>query len=150
MGSPGAGEDAAEPESRGESTGRRTGSGDTGTGARQPWVCFTLEFPLSLSLARLMVLLSCATVAFERSLYRTFATPWADYSASQPLAEPNYHLPACYNVTPPAPSAKRAKQWSDETLFFAFYAMPRDQFQDVAAQELLVEFPPDGFECDAH
>jgi len=89
-----------------------------------------------------MHLLSCFNFAFERSLYRTFATPWADYSVSQPLAEPNYHLPACYNVNPPAPSAKRAKQWSDETLFFAFYAMPRDQFQDVAAQELLVEFPP--------
>ena len=141
MGSPGAGEDATEPEPRGKFAGRWTGSGDAGTRARQSRVCLILDFLSSLSLARLMHLLSCFTFAFERSLYRTFATPWADYSASQPLAEPNYHLPACYNVTPPAPSAKRAKQWSDETLFFAFYAMPRDQFQDVAAQELLVEFP---------
>jgi len=142
MGSSGASEDAAEPESRGESSGRRAGSSDAGTGARQPRVCFTLGFSLSSSLARLMHLLLFFTFASERSLYRTFATPWADYSVSQPLSEPNYHLPACYSVNPPAPGAKRAKQWSDETLFFTFYAMPRDQFQDVAAQELLVVFPP--------
>jgi hypothetical protein len=141
MGSPGAGEDTAEPEPRGEFAGRWTGFGGTGTRARQPRVCFTLDFRRHCRGAP-DASLSRFTVAFERSLYRTFATPWADYSASQPLAEPNYHLPACYNVTPPAPSAKRAKQWSDETLFFAFYAMPRDQFQDVAAQELLVVFSP--------
>ena len=143
MGSSGAGEDAAEPESRGESSGRRTGFGDTGTGARQPRVCFTLDFFVVVVVgAPDAPFVMFKRFASERSLYRTFATPWADYSVSQPLSEPNYHLPACYSVNPPAPSAKRAKQWSDETLFFTFYAMPRDQFQDVAAQELLVVFPP--------
>ncbi|KAG8835031.1 hypothetical protein FRC18_001149 [Serendipita sp. 400] len=70
------------------------------------------------------------------SLYPKFATPWADYPSVEPATEPNYHLPSCYNVAPPPPDAKKAAQFSDETLFFTFYAMPRDTFQDMAAQEL--------------
>ncbi|KAG8798303.1 hypothetical protein FRC17_007514 [Serendipita sp. 399] len=70
------------------------------------------------------------------SLYPKFATPWADYTSVEPVTEPNYHLPSCYNVAPPPPDAKKAAQFSDETLFFTFYAMPRDTFQDIAAQEL--------------
>lgn len=70
------------------------------------------------------------------SLYPKFATPWADYASAAPATEPNYHLPSCYNVAPPPPNPKKAAQFSDETLFFTFYSMPRDAFQDLAAQEL--------------
>lgn len=71
-----------------------------------------------------------------RSLYPKFATPWADYASAAPATEPNYHLPSCYNVAPPPPNPKKAAQFSDETLFFTFYSMPRDAFQDLVAQEL--------------
>ncbi|KAI0671151.1 hypothetical protein C8Q78DRAFT_841125 [Trametes maxima] len=69
------------------------------------------------------------------SLYSTFITPWADSSAAHTV-EPDFHLPACYNVQPPPPGPLKAAAFSDETLFFMFYASPRDALQEVAAQEL--------------
>ncbi|ORZ37190.1 hypothetical protein BCR44DRAFT_1479461 [Catenaria anguillulae PL171] len=57
-------------------------------------------------------------------------------------ADPEYHLPACYSVQLP-PTAAGAKgiaaklaSFSDETLFYLFYAQPRDAAQELAAQEL--------------
>jgi CCR4-NOT transcription complex subunit 2 len=70
-----------------------------------------------------------------RSLYSTFITPWADSSAAHTV-EPDFHLPACYNVAPPPPGPAKAAAFSDETLFFMFYASPRDALQEIAAQEL--------------
>lgn len=69
------------------------------------------------------------------SLYSTFITPWADSSAAHTV-EPDFHLPACYNVAPPPPGPAKAAAFSDETLFFMFYASPRDALQEIAAQEL--------------
>ncbi|EIW52422.1 uncharacterized protein TRAVEDRAFT_53845 [Trametes versicolor FP-101664 SS1] len=69
------------------------------------------------------------------SLYSTFITPWADSSAAHTV-EPDFHLPACYNVQPPPPGPNKAAAFSDETLFFMFYASPRDALQEIAAQEL--------------
>ncbi|KAL4249812.1 CNOT2/3/5 family protein [Abortiporus biennis] len=69
------------------------------------------------------------------SLYSTFITPWADSSAAHSV-EPDFHLPACYNVAPPPPGPNKAAAFSDETLFFMFYSSPRDALQEVAAQEL--------------
>ncbi|KAH9850189.1 hypothetical protein C2E23DRAFT_887620 [Lenzites betulinus] len=69
------------------------------------------------------------------SLYSTFITPWADSSAAHTV-EPDYHLPGCYNVQPPPPGPNKAASFSDETLFFMFYASPRDALQEIAAQEL--------------
>ncbi|CDO72192.1 hypothetical protein BN946_scf184970.g44 [Trametes cinnabarina] len=69
------------------------------------------------------------------SLYSTFITPWADSSAAHTV-EPDFHLPACYNVQPPPPSPNKVAVFSDETLFFMFYASPRDALQEIAAQEL--------------
>ncbi|CAL1713590.1 unnamed protein product [Somion occarium] len=69
------------------------------------------------------------------SLYSTFITPWADSSAAHTV-EPDFHLPACYSVQPPPPGPGKAQAFSDETLFFMFYASPRDALQEVAAQEL--------------
>ncbi|KAH9932732.1 uncharacterized protein BXZ73DRAFT_89892 [Epithele typhae] len=69
------------------------------------------------------------------SLYSTFITPWADSSAAHTV-EPDFHLPACYNVQPPPPGPNKAAAFSDETLFFMFYSSPRDALQEIAAQEL--------------
>lgn len=66
----------------------------------------------------------------------TFVTPWADAdSLAAVRIEPEFSLPACYNVNPPAPTTK-VSQVSDETLFYMFYSQPRDVLQDSAAQEL--------------
>ena len=71
----------------------------------------------------------------RRNLYSTFITPWADSSAAHSV-EPDFHLPGCYNVQPPAPGPGKAAAFSDETLFFMFYSSPRDALQEIAAQEL--------------
>ncbi|KAI0049452.1 hypothetical protein FA95DRAFT_1581784 [Auriscalpium vulgare] len=71
----------------------------------------------------------------QGNLYSTFITPWADSSAAHSV-EPDFHLPACYNVQPPTPGPNKAAAFSDETLFFMFYSSPRDALQEVAAQEL--------------
>lgn len=69
------------------------------------------------------------------SLYSAFITPWADSSAAHTV-EPDFHLPACYNVQPPPPGPNKATAFSDETLFFMFYSSPRDALQEIAANEL--------------
>lgn len=69
------------------------------------------------------------------ALSSTFITPWSDSSAAQSV-EPEFHLPACYNVQAPAPGPQKVASFSDETLFFMFYSSPRDTLQEVAAQEL--------------
>ncbi|KAF8746519.1 NOT2 / NOT3 / NOT5 family, partial [Rhizoctonia solani] len=71
----------------------------------------------------------------HRHLYPSFITPWSDASAALTV-EPDYHLPACYNVQPPPPAQAKANAFSDETLFFMFYSSPRDVLQEMASQEL--------------
>lgn len=43
---------------------------------------------------------------------------------------------------PPAPGPSKAVAFSEETLFFMFYAHPRDALQEIAAQELYVLSSP--------
>jgi len=74
-------------------------------------------------------------MSVQGNLYSTFITPWSDSSAAH-LVEPDYHLPGCYNVQPAALTPNKAAAFSDETLFFMFYAHPRDMMQEIAAQEL--------------
>lgn len=69
------------------------------------------------------------------NLYSSFITPWSDSSAARSV-EPDFHLPACYNVQPPEPTQVKAQAFSEETLFYMFYAHPRDRLQEVAANEL--------------
>jgi CCR4-NOT transcription complex subunit 2 len=76
-------------------------------------------------------------IAFSSHLFPSFITPWADASAALTI-EPDYHLPACYNVQPPPPAQAKANAFSDETLFFMFYSAPRDVLQEMASQELWV------------
>ncbi|KAJ7164773.1 NOT2 family protein [Mycena crocata] len=81
-------------------------------------------------------------MGFSGNLYSTFITPWADQSAAHAHGhglgvEPEFRLPACYaSVSAPPPGPSKASAFSDETLFFMFYASARDALQEVAAQEL--------------
>ncbi|KAL5482331.1 CDC36 [Sanghuangporus weigelae] len=71
----------------------------------------------------------------QGSLFSTFITPWSDSSAAHTV-EPDFHVPPCYNVNAPPPGPAKAQAFSEETLFYMFYAHPRDALQEVAAQEL--------------
>ncbi|CAH1759939.1 4039_t:CDS:2 [Entrophospora sp. SA101] len=63
-------------------------------------------------------------------------SPWADNNQAIGFIEPEYHLPTCYNVQPPPPAPQKIKSFSDETLFYIFYSMPKDFLQEAAAYEL--------------
>ncbi|CAG8532930.1 5579_t:CDS:2, partial [Scutellospora calospora] len=69
------------------------------------------------------------------ALYATFTSPWSENNQAIGLIEPEYHLPSCYNVQPPPPAQSKIGSFSDETLFYIFYSMPRDILQETAAQE---------------
>ncbi|CAG8574275.1 2819_t:CDS:2 [Funneliformis mosseae] len=69
-------------------------------------------------------------------LYATFTSPWSENNQIAGLIEPEYHLPSCYNVQPPPPAQSKIGSFSEETLFYIFYSMPRDILQETAAQEL--------------
>lgn len=66
------------------------------------------------------------------SLYLTFTSPFADASTS----EPQFQIPQCYNMHPPALKTEHLSKFHLETLFYMFYQMPRDILQAIAAQEL--------------
>jgi len=66
-------------------------------------------------------------------LYSTFASPWSD---SPTTREPQYQLPMCYYMQPPALKTGHLSKFHLETLFYIFYALPKDVLQAYAAQEL--------------
>eukprot|EP00123_Amoebidium_parasiticum_P015231 comp22846_c0_seq1/m.35998 comp22846_c0_seq1/g.35998 ORF comp22846_c0_seq1/g.35998 comp22846_c0_seq1/m.35998 type:complete len:354 (-) comp22846_c0_seq1:315-1376(-) len=67
-------------------------------------------------------------------LYRTFQSPWASQALKE--SEPEFNLPACYTMAALPPPLTKMEQFNDNTLFYIFYAMPRDILQQAAAQEL--------------
>jgi len=66
-------------------------------------------------------------------LYGTFASPWADGPVR---SDPEYCLPQCYYMQPPALKTSHFGKFQLETLFYIFYNMPRDTLQAYAATEL--------------
>ncbi len=66
-------------------------------------------------------------------LSAAFACPWAPAPVSK---EPHFTLPQCYCMTPPALKTGHLSKFVLETMFYIFYAMPRDILQAYAAQEL--------------
>lgn len=66
-------------------------------------------------------------------LYSTFASPWSESPASK---EPQYQLPMCYYMQPPALKTGHLSKFQLETLFYIFYALPKDVLQAYSAQEL--------------
>src|SRR5438477_11830945 len=67
-----------------------------------------------------------------------FHSPWQDLSRQQtmPAFDPKYDLPACYRMSATPSAQSKMTKFSDETLFYIFYAMPQDVLQDAAAYEL--------------
>mmetsp|Transcript_2399 Transcript_2399/g.4999 ORF Transcript_2399/g.4999 Transcript_2399/m.4999 type:complete len:434 (-) Transcript_2399:1309-2610(-) len=63
----------------------------------------------------------------------TFGGPFTDKPAS---SEPNYHIPMCYYMNPPALKTGHLSKFTLEILFYIFYAMPKDVLQAYSAQEL--------------
>ncbi|KAF3938976.1 hypothetical protein ABW19_dt0203681 [Dactylella cylindrospora] len=70
----------------------------------------------------------------EQPLSATFASPWSDQQVR--AAEPDFKLPPCYSVMNTQPLQSKVRNFSDETLFYIFYTMPRDVMQEIVAQEL--------------
>ena len=66
-------------------------------------------------------------------LYSTFASPWSE---SPTTREPQYQLPMCYYMQPPALKTGHLSKFQLETLFYIFYALPKDVLQAYSAQEL--------------
>lgn len=73
------------------------------------------------------------SVTNER-LSSTFGSPWVETSKHRP--EPEFHLPACYQVPSAPPQQQKIQNLTEETLFYIFYTMPRDAMQEAAAVEL--------------
>ena len=67
------------------------------------------------------------------ALYSTFGGPFSDKPATK---EPHYQLPMCYYMQPPALKTGHLSKFQLETLFYIFYALPKDVLQAYAAQEL--------------
>lgn len=80
-------------------------------------------------------------------LYKSFSSPWEGgqggvpgtgdvTGTSQKSEEPEYKLPTCYYMQPPALKNSHFTKFQLETLFYVFYNMPRDILQVLAAIEL--------------
>ncbi|KAJ5273207.1 hypothetical protein N7478_008332 [Penicillium angulare] len=69
-------------------------------------------------------------------LHTSFATPFVSAMSAVPL-EQDFSLPACYEVTSIQALQSRIPGFSDETLFYIFYSMPRDIMQELVAEELM-------------
>jgi len=93
------------------------------SGEAGPFLTCGKKFDASLSLSR-----------SSRTLYSTFASPWNETPARK---EPEYKIPSCYylQTTVASPTGK-ISTFSDETLFYIFYFLPKEALQDAAAQEL--------------
>lgn len=82
----------------------------------------------------------------QEPLHKTFENPWeggqgasgsADNSGSSPKnQDPEYRLPTCYYMQPPALRSSHFNKFQLETLFYIFYNMPHDVLQLLAAVEL--------------
>lgn len=68
-------------------------------------------------------------------LHPQFATPFTPSAPTRPL-ETDYSVPQCYTVANVLPLHQRINGFSEETLFYIFYSMPRDIMQELVAEEL--------------
>ena len=75
----------------------------------------------------------------RRSLYSTFASPWAEIASRR---DPEFRLPSCYYMPSSPNAAAKIQYFTDDTLFYIFYAFPRDSLQEMAALQLYVATAP--------
>jgi len=71
-----------------------------------------------------------------RPLHTSFASPFVSSMSAIPL-EQDFAVQSCYNVANIQPLQSRIPGFSDETLFYIFYSMPRDIMQELVAEELM-------------
>jgi CCR4-NOT transcription complex subunit 2 len=70
-------------------------------------------------------------------LSRLLTSPWSEVGSNRRGQNSlESILPACYNVQAPPHAATRLAAFTEETLFYMFYGMPRDRMQEMAAREL--------------
>jgi CCR4-NOT transcription complex subunit 2 len=67
------------------------------------------------------------------SLFPSFSSPFTDTAQ---VPEPQFNTPACYMMHPPSLKSEHLSKFQIETLFYMFYAMPKDILQACASQEL--------------
>ena len=81
----------------------------------------------------------------DQALSKSFISPWIDRKKSDGKAAASGDLlgfglesvlPSCYNVQASPPVTSKIANFTDETLFYMFYAMPGDKMQELAAREL--------------
>ncbi|PVU90426.1 hypothetical protein BB559_004634 [Furculomyces boomerangus] len=70
------------------------------------------------------------------NLFSSFGSPWADIYPVSAISEPNYLVPPIYNSAQLPPASTKLAQMSEETLFYIFYSMPKDEMQLLASEEL--------------
>jgi CCR4-NOT transcription complex subunit 2 len=71
-------------------------------------------------------------------LHTTFMSPFAAQGSAPPRPlETDFTLPDCYNVHNVIPLDQRINGFSEETLLYIFYSMPRDIMQEMVAEELM-------------
>lgn len=92
-------------------------------------------------------LLKIYVYLFSDSISKAFSSLWQEDNAqtsgpnstlspSQNPPEPQFTLPSCYHVNVVGPQTEKLNAFSEETLFYIFYTMPRDTMQEAAAVEL--------------
>jgi CCR4-NOT transcription complex subunit 2 len=69
----------------------------------------------------------------SEDLYSQFSSPWSD---EPPSKTPPHVTPSCYMIPPPALKAGHLKKFDIQSLFYVFYAMPRDILSMYVTKEL--------------
>lgn len=70
-------------------------------------------------------------------MYQSWTTPFTPNAPPSRPLESDYTLPDCYNVANVTPLRERISGFTEETLFYIFYSMPRDLMQVLVAEELI-------------
>lgn len=70
----------------------------------------------------------------DASLWKTFSSPWPETS-TMPI-EHDFEVPSCYKVENVPPLLGKISSLTEESLFYAFYSLVGDVYQECAAQEL--------------
>jgi CCR4-NOT transcription complex subunit 2 len=70
-------------------------------------------------------------------MYQSWTTPFTPNAPPPRPLESDYTLPDCYNVANVTPLRERISGFTEETLFYIFYSMPRDLMQVLVAEELI-------------
>merc|ERR1711871_1776024 len=77
--------------------------------------------------------ISPQTSGSDGNMYANFASPWTNDVSSK---TPPYFTPSCYMIPPPALKAGHLKKFNIQSLFYVFYAMPRDILAIYVSKEL--------------